>query len=91
MVSPRTGFLQRGPYGIRVHNEVNPKKTFLLSKRLSKQMATNSNTYSRLNRHLSPDTMENAIFARFTKKSNYLKAIFLSSNLVLASEMTKNR
>ena len=54
--------------------------------------AMNSNTYSRLNRHLSPDTMENSMFARFTKKSNHLKAdFFITSNLVLASERTKSR
>ena len=40
-----------------------PRKTFLLAKRLSKQKATSSNTYSRLNSNLSLDTLENAIFA----------------------------
>ena len=68
------------------------RKHFFLPN-VSKQTATNSNTYSRLNRHLSSHTMENAIFAHLTKKSNYLKAacLVISSILVLASERTKCR
>ena len=39
-----------------------PLENIILAKRLSKQTASNSNIYSQLNRHLSPGTMENAIY-----------------------------
>ena len=44
LVSLRTGFNRRGPYGSRRDNELRPTKTFLLAKHLSKhvQSATNS-------------------------------------------------
>ena len=62
LVSPRTEFcdavymVQEGLMGYAL-------RISILAKTLSKQTASNSNTYSRLNRHLSPGTMENAIFA----------------------------
>ena len=81
-ISENRAFAMRSIWFKRVY-EVHPKKTFLLAKLLSKQTATNSNTYSRLNRHLSPNTMENTIFACLPKKSNYLKADFLSYHQIL--------
>ena len=41
----------------------------------------------RFNSHLSPGTMENAIIATLTKKSD----LVISLNLVLASERTRSR